>query len=335
MYREVPLNIIFNRAFVTGLVSSLSLLAVVLLLRKENDSVKYLGISFNPKVYSAILSIVFTVLLYITGFLELIYQLNERIYYGLSVAIIMGAYHLMYFSLLNIGINKLDQNGFRVTMYILNFVNAVLFVLFFTAIPIMDFKESLFDGYSNHIGFIFHYVSIACLMFILWQMHQAVNRTGSAIAYSKVLNTILVSLAVLYMSSSELILHVFKLTLPGKFVGLVDYDQKYVLYGLTETHIVKIGFPILWGILSFIFLFIGMKRSNKTFRVVALVLIGIILLKLFTYDIKDASEAGKIVAFIILGVVLLIISFMYQKIKALLLDDEKKAEVSINPEETV
>ena len=48
-------------------------------------------------------------------------------------------------------------------------------------------------------------------------------------------------------------------------------------------------------------------------------------MKLFTYDIKDASEAGKIIAFIILGVVLLIISFMYQKIKALLVDTEKKA----------
>jgi uncharacterized membrane protein len=90
-----------------------------------------------------------------------------------------------------------------------------------------------------------------------------------------------------------------------------------------ETHTVKIGFPILWGILAFIFLFIGMKKSNKTFRIISLLLIAIILLKLFTYDIKDASEAGKIIAFIILGVVLLIISFMYQKIKALLLDDTK------------
>lgn len=336
-YSEVPLNIMFNRAFITGLVSSFSLLVVVLLLRKENDSVKYLGISFNPKAYSAILSIVFIVLLYITGFLELIYQLNERIYYGLSIAIIMGAYHLIYFSLLNVGVNKLNHNGFRVTMYVLNFVNAGLFVLFFTALPIMDFKESLFDGYGNHIGFIFHYVSIACLVFIIWQMHQAINRIGSTIAYNKTLNTILVSLAVLYIGSAELILHVIKFTLPGKFAGFADdYYQKIIVYGLTETHIVKIGFPILWGILSFLFLFIGMKKSNKTFRVVALILIGIILLKLFTYDIKDASEAGKIIAFIILGVVLLIISFMYQKIKALLLDDNSKnVEVSINPEETV
>ena len=103
--------------------------------------------------------------------------------------------------------------------------------------------------------------------------------------------------------------------------------------GEIETHAVKIGFPILWGILAFVFLFVGMKKHNKTFRVMSLVLIAITLLKLFTYDIKDASEAGKIIAFIILGVVLLIISFMYQKIKALLLNDgkEKIIEDKIDP----
>ena len=82
--------------------------------------------------------------------------------------------------------------------------------------------------------------------------------------------------------------------------------------------------------MSFVFLFIGMKKSNKTFRVIGLILIAVTLIKLFTYDIKDASPAGKIVAFIILGVVLLVISFMYQKIKALLLDDAHKTETIKN-----
>jgi uncharacterized membrane protein len=86
----------------------------------------------------------------------------------------------------------------------------------------------------------------------------------------------------------------------------------------------------MWSLLAFMFLFIGMKNYNKTFRLVSLILIAITLLKLFTYDIKDASEAGKIIAFIILGVVLLIISFMYQKIKALLLDDAKDKDISGN-----
>ncbi|HRH12206.1 MAG TPA: hypothetical protein PLU73_11860, partial [Bacteroidia bacterium] len=47
------------------------------------------------------------------------------------------------------------------------------------------------------------------------------------------------------------------------------------------------------------------------------------LIKLFFYDIKDVSEAGKIVAFILLGLMLLVMSFMYQKIKAILMDDSQ------------
>jgi len=42
---------------------------------------------------------------------------------------------------------------------------------------------------------------------------------------------------------------------------------------------------------------------------------------LFVYDIKNVSETGKIVAFILLGILILIISFVYQKIKKLVVDD--------------
>jgi uncharacterized membrane protein len=97
-------------------------------------------------------------------------------------------------------------------------------------------------------------------------------------------------------------------------------------YRHTITNGVKIGFPILWGLLSFVFLTVGLKKSNKLFRICGLVLIGITVLKLFIYDIQNASEGGKIAAFIILGVVLLIISFRYQKIRALLKDDEKNED---------
>lgn len=330
-YHEFPLTILLNKAFVTGIVSSFSLLAVVVLLRKETETVRYLGIPFNPKGYSKFLGIIFVVFLYLTGLFELGYQLSETIFYGKSIAIIMGAYHLLYFSLLNLAVNKLDSKAASVTMYILNFINAGLFIVFFAVLPVIDFKNTLFEGYNIQIGFVFHYLSILCFAFTVFQMYKTVNKPGTTITYSKILNTVLISVAVLYLASSELILHVLKVIIPDNFSSL-SYDNKYVEYGIQQMHIIKIGFPILWGVLAFVFLFIGMKRSNKTFRVVALILIGIILLKLFTYDIKDASEAGKIVAFIILGVVLLIISFMYQKIKALLLDDTKVIEPTINPE---
>jgi uncharacterized membrane protein len=99
--------------------------------------------------------------------------------------------------------------------------------------------------------------------------------------------------------------------------------RKLEEYETALRHVIKIGFPILWGLLAFVYLFIGLKKRVKMLRIIGLVLMAITLIKLFVYDIKQTSEAGKIIEFCILGVVLLVISFMYQKIKALLKDDKE------------
>ncbi len=64
---------------------------------------------------------------------------------------------------------------------------------------------------------------------------------------------------------------------------------------------------------------------SKKLLVLALIMFSITLLKLFIFDIQEISEAGKIVAFISLGVLLLVISFMYQKLKALIVGEEDVA----------
>jgi uncharacterized membrane protein len=51
-----------------------------------------------------------------------------------------------------------------------------------------------------------------------------------------------------------------------------------------------------------------------------LTLFFITLSKLFLFDIRGISEGGKIAAFVSLGILLLIVSFMYQKLKNLILE---------------
>ena len=68
----------------------------------------------------------------------------------------------------------------------------------------------------------------------------------------------------------------------------------------------------------------AIKKQIKSIRVIALVLLGITIIKLFVYDINNISETGKIIAFILLGVLILIISFVYQKIKFLVIDANKE-----------
>ena len=95
---------------------------------------------------------------------------------------------------------------------------------------------------------------------------------------------------------------------------------------MLKTQVIKIGYPILWGILSFACLILGIKRQNKQLRIIALSLLGLTILKLFLYDIRNVSETGKIIAFILLGVLILIISFVYQKLKRLVTEDANNSK---------
>ncbi len=86
----------------------------------------------------------------------------------------------------------------------------------------------------------------------------------------------------------------------------------------------KAGLTITWAIFSFITIWLGMRYKNKTLRIIALSIFTIALLKLFLFDIRNISEGGKIAAFIMLGVLLLVISFMYQRLKKMIIDNEGK-----------
>jgi uncharacterized membrane protein len=99
------------------------------------------------------------------------------------------------------------------------------------------------------------------------------------------------------------------------------------MHVLTQNH--KIGYPILWGITSFILIAIGLKRKQRNLRIISLTLFLITLIKLFLIDIKGISEGGKIAAFISLGVLLLIVSFMYQRLKKVLLADDVDSSKTI------
>ena len=67
----------------------------------------------------------------------------------------------------------------------------------------------------------------------------------------------------------------------------------------------------------------GMRYKLKTLRVSSLVLFLITIIKLFLWDLKD-NQTGKVYAFIMLGVVLLAVSFLYQKLKFIIQDDDEK-----------
>lgn len=86
---------------------------------------------------------------------------------------------------------------------------------------------------------------------------------------------------------------------------------------------IKTGLPIIWGLCSFVIMWLGMRFKYRPLRIISLTLFTLTLVKLFIFDIRNIPAAGKIAAFFCLGVLLLVVSFMYQRLKKIIIEDEK------------
>lgn len=85
----------------------------------------------------------------------------------------------------------------------------------------------------------------------------------------------------------------------------------------------KLGLSILWGVYALFLIYLGIYKRKKYLRIGAITLFAITLLKLFFYDIANMNTIAKTIVFISLGVLLLLISFLYNKFKDKISEDEK------------
>ena len=82
----------------------------------------------------------------------------------------------------------------------------------------------------------------------------------------------------------------------------------------------KLGLSILWGIYALLLIVLGIWKKRKYLRIGAIVLFTVTLLKLFLYDIVHMDTIAKTIVFVSLGILLLIISFLYNKYKQVIID---------------
>ncbi|WP_177191779.1 DUF2339 domain-containing protein [Parafilimonas terrae] len=86
---------------------------------------------------------------------------------------------------------------------------------------------------------------------------------------------------------------------------------------------------MLWMLLAIIVFIIGIITKTIWPRLAAILLVGLTLLKLVLLDSIFFTAVQKIIAYITIGTLLLVLSFFYQKFKAVLsADDENKTNIS-------
>ncbi|WP_317128070.1 DUF2339 domain-containing protein [Flavobacterium chryseum] len=311
------------------------------LLKNETENITLFGLTFNPENYKNYVLVSGLSIAYLTGLFEVIYQSNVHIASSNSAIALPILYHLIFSVVLTSVLIKNKTNiGYQLAI-VIAILNIILFTFGFSNYAFFEHTEIISSGKGQPIAFYLHYISLGITLYFGYQLFQIKNRINFELFKNRYFIWT-VAFFIIYIASSEVMLHGLVLMnsaitpqdvqasglYPGYKSGMA-YSHEYVaneIIKISRIKIIKTGFPVLWGVLAFVFLIIGIKKQIKTLRIIALSLLGLTIVKLFFYDISNISETGKIISFILLGILILIISFVYQKIKVLVIDENKPNE---------
>ena len=223
---------------------------------------------------------------------------------------------MLIFSLLFTGILQL-VNRFLYkdkTLSIVVATASLIAIVAFLFIGLYDMSvlrdRALADVYGNKIAdyglyYNIRYIGFAALGMVLWSNWYSLKHFLPERAVKQTVE-MFIHVCLVWVVCSELI-HLKRMNGGGDFY--------------------RAGLTIFGGIYAFALIAYGIWKKKPHLRILALVLFGITLLKLFIYDIAKVDSGGKTIAFISLGVLLLVISFLYTKYKHLILSgDEEDAE---------
>jgi uncharacterized membrane protein len=311
-------TVVANKGFITTLFSFISLLVSMHFVKVDTTERQS-----RIHIYRIVLTFAAVAVAYIGALLELHYQLSYYVADFSAIQIIIGTYNMAFI----LGLIVMERRMILPEQLRVFFpaLGILAMVIYFAAYhrQIVEARNLYIQEEQSFLGFGFHYLLMSVLLVIsVWSLRRFRLLKGfneySYNAYSWVFVFFF-----LFIASAELD-HTVVLSL--------STDVESIDAIVRQNH--KIGYPILWGVSSFLLIAIGLRKKRRHLRIISLTLFLVTLLKLFLVDIRGISQGGLIAAFISLGLLLLIVSFMYQRLKKFLLEDEQNSaletESSIN-----
>lgn len=308
VYYYIPgeiLPTVVNKGFITSIFAAGAVTCLHLLMRKEADTYYLAGIT-NKTMRNAY-AIIAVALFYIAGCIEIGYQFDVR-FSGIS----LDRIYLQLFTISLATTLLIIADSFRkkVDDHLRLVVTIVIFILYLANTSKVYTQEiNILTSGKNTVhllAWIFN--AIAIIAFLLQSFFYIIRRRQAIQPVFPAFVTVL-SLAMVIMISIEI---------RNAYIWSVYTSPTSIEY--FENLYSKAFLSVIWGLASFGMIWMGMKYRFKSLRIAALALFGITLVKLFTFDIRNIPAGGKIAAFILLGILLLVISFMYQRLKKLLID---------------
>ena len=293
------------QGFITNIGAIAAFAIYAILLKRENKSSIFIAGINNRVAFKAMLFIAGTLF-----YLTCVFGVNLYFYNYQSPDVPNAWHQLITYSftaiLLTI-ISKYNAGG-SIMVHLLMIAGCV--ALFVFSIPyVIHLRDGMLQQLYSSVQLWVHWISALILLGLLYMAIQLFRKNAVHFENTGRLFVWLINIVLIIYFSVEIMHAYVVLTAPLQTIN--SSLQQYSKAGLT----------IVWALCSFAIMWQGMKHKFKTLRIISLILFSLALAKLFLFDIRTISEGGKIAAFIMLGILLLIISFMYQKLKKIIIDD--------------
>lgn len=296
-------NIIFNTPFITSSFTIVSIIINLYLLRNTSKESDRKGHNF----FEDLITVVSYGVIYITFLLEITYHISEMPWSAItSIGLLFSIYYI--FALLL----------FRKPLSIRSDIQNILMYLFFflTAINTSVSKLPVVTAILTkdlHLSFYFlHLLQWIPFIYVWYRIIPFSAFHKQQISYW------MLSLALIISVSCEL---------HHSYILITTNDLPHS-YKASE-HFNILYLPIIWTILASIFIYTGLKKNIQEYNKIGFALVGLMVLKLYGYDVWQMDNISRISAFIVLGIILLLSSFTFQRLKNMIktmVDKKEKAE---------
>jgi len=300
-FDPAPLQIVFNPVFITSLVVIGSILVNLILLKKDSEEHKT-----ENEFYENLLKILCFGIIYLSVLFEIIYHISAQ---PLVIIVAIGFLFSIYYVFLlllfskKLGISKDFETGM---IYL--FLCLIALHISSSQIATEIIGNKVEPGF-----FVVHLAYLLPLIFLLLR-----NIPKSDFIKTKLSHWLISFVIVLCFS-----LEFFRTYLLLNANNFNEIDS-------LKNHFSILYLPIIWAVLSCLFIYFGLKKNISIYNKIGFTLLGIMILKLYVYDVWQMDNVSRIIAFIILGVILLLSSFMFQRFKNMIksLVDKKEDKPS-------
>lgn len=299
--------IVINKGFITSLAVAVSLFIYYTLLRRKTDMEYIKGFSSDAVSNKFLTTSI--IVGYFAGSWEILQQFSTRFPDSSLSAVYLQVYSFAFVLILLYVFRRSPYYPFL--KFLMTGLSLLMYLL---QLGVTYNASSGLLNSENSSWFSAHWIAAALLLWLSGDMVKFFFSSVNAPRWSsnRSLFTWIATMSIVLVLSVEL----YHVLLWTNYRNAEEWTWSKNLY-------YKAGLTILWSICSFTMMWLGMRSDFRTLRMISLTLFSITLVKLFSYDIRNIPPGGKIAAFILLGILLLTVSFMYQRLKRIIIEDKK------------